>query len=172
MGNRSLTPRPALSVRQSRTCRRSILSGTAVLWLPPGRCRLITGRTRANMPVSHQRRWASETMTGAESYDESAEESQYFLIKPDPRCPECAAIMVWRSAHRWIAITNRAEIKLSLRVGRSPPSHAGRAGCSPQEPHAAATQGTGKERTLAPGGVARSCSSPVRRSRRAGHRPS
>ena len=52
-------------------------------------------------------------MTGAESYDESAEESQYFLIKPDPRCPECAAIMVWRSAHRWIAITNRAEIKLS-----------------------------------------------------------
>lgn len=113
MGNRSLTPRPALSVRQSRTCRRSILSGTAVLWLPPGRCRLITGRTRANVPVSHQRRWASETMTGAESYDESAEESQYFLIKPDPRCPECAAIMVWRSAHRWIAITNRAEIKLS-----------------------------------------------------------
>ena len=52
-------------------------------------------------------------MTGAESYDEYAEESQYFLIKPDPRCPECAAIMVWRSAHRWIAITNRVEIKLS-----------------------------------------------------------
>jgi predicted NUDIX family phosphoesterase len=59
-------------------------------------------------------------MTGAESYDESAEESQYFLIKPDPRCPECAAIMVWRSAHRWIAITNGAEIRLSdnLSVGR------------------------------------------------------
>jgi hypothetical protein len=42
------------------------------------------------------------------------------MIRPDPRCPECAAIMVWRSAHRWIAITNRAEIKLSdnLSVGR------------------------------------------------------
>ena len=52
-------------------------------------------------------------MTGAESYDESAEESQYFLIKPDPRCPECAAIMLWRFAHSEIVITNEAEIKLA-----------------------------------------------------------
>ena len=37
-------------------------------------------------------------------------------VPPDqarPRCPECTAIMDWRSAHRWIAITNRAEIRLS-----------------------------------------------------------
>jgi len=52
-------------------------------------------------------------VTRAESRDENAEESQYFLIKPDPRCPECAAIMLWRSAHGWIAITNSVEIKLS-----------------------------------------------------------
>jgi hypothetical protein len=47
------------------------------------------------------------------SYYENAEDCPYFLIKPDPRCPECAAIMVWRSAHRRIFITNGAEIKLS-----------------------------------------------------------
>ncbi|MGD0985390.1 MAG: hypothetical protein ABSA65_16485 [Acidimicrobiales bacterium] len=52
-------------------------------------------------------------MTRAESYDEKADERSYFLIKPDPRCPECAAIMDWRSAHRWIAITNGAQIKLT-----------------------------------------------------------
>jgi hypothetical protein len=56
---------------------------------------------------------ASEPVTRAESYDEKADERSYFLIKPDPRCPECAAIMLWRSAHGWIAITNSAEIKLS-----------------------------------------------------------
>jgi hypothetical protein len=55
----------------------------------------------------------TEPVTAAKSYDENAEESQYFLIKPDPRCPECAAIMLWRSAHGWIAITDAAEIKLS-----------------------------------------------------------
>jgi hypothetical protein len=52
-------------------------------------------------------------VTRPKSYDEKADERSYFLIKPDPRCPECAAIMVWRSAHRWIAITSGAEIKLS-----------------------------------------------------------
>ena len=52
-------------------------------------------------------------MTRAKSYDENAEECAYFMIRPDPGCPECAAIMVWRSAHRWIAITNGAEIRLS-----------------------------------------------------------
>ncbi len=52
-------------------------------------------------------------MTAVRSYYENADDCPYFLIKPDPRCPECAAIMVWRSAHRWIAITNGAEIKLS-----------------------------------------------------------
>jgi hypothetical protein len=52
-------------------------------------------------------------MTAVKSYYENAEECPYFLIKPDPRCPECATIMVWRSAHRGIAITNGAEIKLS-----------------------------------------------------------
>jgi hypothetical protein len=52
-------------------------------------------------------------MTGAKSYDENVEEYGHFLIQPDPRCPECAAIMVWQSAHRRIVITNGAEIKLS-----------------------------------------------------------
>ena len=46
------------------------------------------------------------------SYYENAEDYPYFLIKPDPRCPECAAIMLWRFAHSEILITNRAEIKL------------------------------------------------------------
>ena len=55
---------------------------------------------------------ASETTTVAKSYYENAVECPYFLIKPDPRCPECAAIMVWRFAHRRIVITNGAEIKL------------------------------------------------------------
>ena len=84
------------------------------MWLPPGRCRLIAGRTRANVPVSHERRrGASESVTAVKSYYENAEDCPYFLIKADPRCPECAAIMVWRSAHRWITITNGAEIKVS-----------------------------------------------------------
>ena len=52
-------------------------------------------------------------MTRAKSCDEDAEERPYFLIKPDPCCPECATIMVWRSTHRGIAITNGAEIRLS-----------------------------------------------------------
>ena len=52
-------------------------------------------------------------MTRAKSYDGNAEEFAYILIQPDPSCPECAAIMVWRSAHSGIAITNGAEIKLS-----------------------------------------------------------
>ena len=91
-----------------------ILSATALLWLSPGRYRLITGRTRANMPASRQQRLrASEPVTRAKSYDQDAEERAHFLIRPDPRCPECAAIMDWRSAHREIAITNGAEIKLS-----------------------------------------------------------
>jgi len=51
-------------------------------------------------------------MTVAKSYYENAEDYPYFLIKPDPRCPECAAIMLWRFAHSEILITNRAEIKL------------------------------------------------------------
>ena len=66
------------------------------------------------MPASRQqRRGASEPVTRAKSYDQDAEERAHFLIRPDPRCPECAAIMDWRSAHREIAITNGAEIKLS-----------------------------------------------------------
>ena len=52
-------------------------------------------------------------MTRLKSYDENAEECAYFMIRPDPRCPECTAIMDWRSTHRWIAIPNRAEIRLS-----------------------------------------------------------
>ncbi len=43
---------------------------------------------------------ASETVTRAESYDENAEDCAYFMIRPDPRCPECNTIMDWRSAHR------------------------------------------------------------------------
>jgi hypothetical protein len=72
------------------------------------------GRIRANMPLRRQRRReASEAVTGAKSYDENVEECGHFLIQPDPGCPECVAIMVWRSAHRGIAITSGAEIKLS-----------------------------------------------------------
>jgi hypothetical protein len=52
-------------------------------------------------------------VTRAESRDENAEWYPYFLIKPDPRCPECVTIMDWRSAHRGIIITNGTEIKLS-----------------------------------------------------------
>ena len=52
-------------------------------------------------------------MTRAESCDENAEWYPYFLIKPDPCCPECVTIMDWRSARRWIVITNGTEIKLS-----------------------------------------------------------
>ena len=94
------------------------------------------------------------------SYDENAEDCPYFLIKPDPCCAECAAIMVWRLAHSEIVITNGAEIKLSDSRGKSPPSSAGRPGCSPQDPRGAGTQGTGEERRFPLGGVARSCSSP------------
>ena len=50
-------------------------------------------------------------MTRAKSYDEDVEECTYFLIQPDPSCPECATIMDWRSAHRGIAINNGAEIR-------------------------------------------------------------
>ena len=52
-------------------------------------------------------------MTRANSCDEHAEECPYFLIQPDPSCPECVAIMDWRTAHRGIAIINGGEIKLS-----------------------------------------------------------
>ena len=52
-------------------------------------------------------------MTVARSYYENAEDCPYFLIKPDPCCPECASIMLWRFVHSEIAITNAAEIKLS-----------------------------------------------------------
>ena len=52
-------------------------------------------------------------MTRAESRDENAEECAYLMIRPDPCCPECIAIMVWRSVHRGIVITDAAEIKLS-----------------------------------------------------------
>ena len=52
-------------------------------------------------------------MTGAKIYYENAEGCAYFMIRPDPRCPECAAIMDWRSAHRGIVLTNAADIRLS-----------------------------------------------------------
>ena len=52
-------------------------------------------------------------MTRAESRDKNAEWYPYFLSQPDPRCPECVTIMDWRSAHRWIIITNGTEIRLS-----------------------------------------------------------
>ena len=52
-------------------------------------------------------------MTVAKSYYENAEYYPYFLIKPDPRCPECASIMDWRSAHRRIVITDGAQIKFA-----------------------------------------------------------
>jgi len=56
---------------------------------------------------------ASRPQTRVSSYDENdPEECAHFLIQPDPGCPECAAIMDWRSAHRGIAITHGAEIKL------------------------------------------------------------
>ena len=35
------------------------------------------------------------------------------MIRPDPCCPECIAIVVWRSVHRGIVITDAAEIKLA-----------------------------------------------------------
>jgi hypothetical protein len=56
---------------------------------------------------------ASHSVTRPESRDENAEWYSYFLIKPDPRCPECVTIMDWRSAHRRIVITNGTEIKLT-----------------------------------------------------------
>ena len=59
------------------------------------------------------RRRASKPVTRVESYDEDVQECAYLMIRPDPRCPECATIMDWRSAHRGIAITNGAEIRLS-----------------------------------------------------------
>jgi hypothetical protein len=55
---------------------------------------------------------ASEPVTRAESRDENVEDCEHFMIRPDPGCPECATIMDWRSAHRGIAITHGAEIKL------------------------------------------------------------
>ena len=59
-------------------------------------------------------------MTRAKGYDKKAAECAYFMIQPDPSCPECATIMDWRSTHGWIAITHGAEIRLSdnLSVGR------------------------------------------------------
>jgi hypothetical protein len=59
-------------------------------------------------------------VTRLKIYYENAEECAYLMIRPDPRCPECATIMDWRSAHRGIAITNGAKIRLSdnLSVGR------------------------------------------------------
>ena len=51
-------------------------------------------------------------MTRAKIYDEDVEECAYLMIRPDPCCPECTTIMDWRSAHRGIAITHGAEIKL------------------------------------------------------------
>ena len=72
------------------------------------------GRIRAEPArESPETREASDTVTRAKSYDDNVEECGHFLIQPDPCCPECAAIMVWRSAHRRIAITNRAAIKIS-----------------------------------------------------------
>jgi hypothetical protein len=55
----------------------------------------------------------TQPVTRVESCHENVEECSSFLIRPDPRCPECAGIMDWRSAHRWIAITNGAKIRLS-----------------------------------------------------------
>ena len=52
-------------------------------------------------------------MTGVKICDEDVEECTYFLIQPDPSCPECIAIMFWRSVHRGIVITDAAEIKLA-----------------------------------------------------------
>ena len=52
-------------------------------------------------------------MTRAKSYDEDVEECTYFLIQPDPSCPECTTIMDWRAAHRGIVLTNAADIRLS-----------------------------------------------------------
>jgi len=39
------------------------------------------------------------------------------MIRPDPCCPECIAIMFWRSVHRRIVITDAAEIKLATTGG-------------------------------------------------------
>ena len=100
-------------------------------------------------------------MTGVKICDEDVEECAYLMIRPDPCCPECIAIMVWRSVHRGIVITDAAEIKLTdygwgnrhlhvrdLRVARR------------KNRVVRGTQGTGEERTSPPGGVAGSCSPP------------
>jgi len=52
-------------------------------------------------------------VTSAKRYDESVDEYGHLLIRPNPSCPECVAIMAWRSGHRGIAISNGAEIRLS-----------------------------------------------------------
>lgn len=58
------------------------------------------------------RKRVTQTMTRTKNDNESAEESGHFLIKPDPDCPECTKIMVWRSAHRGIVITDGTKIRL------------------------------------------------------------
>ena len=68
------------------------------------------GRIGASLALGpQQRRQASEPATGAKS----DEEYGHCLIKPDPGCPECTEIMLWRSSHRLITITDEAEIRLS-----------------------------------------------------------
>ena len=52
-------------------------------------------------------------MTGVKICDEDVEECAYLMIRPDPCCHECIAIMFWRSVHRGIVITDAAEIKLA-----------------------------------------------------------
>lgn len=118
------------------------------------------------MRASRQRRrGATEPVTRANSNDEKADESAYFLIQPDPRCPECAAIMDWRSAHRGIAITNGAKIRLSDDPWGSRHLHTRDVRVAHRKNRVgAAPPGIAEERTLAPGGIARSCSSQPARS--------
>ena len=97
-----------------------------------------------------------------ESYDEKADERSYLMIRPDPRCPECVTIMDWRSAHRGIAITNGAKIKLSDYKWGSRHLHMrdARDAHSPQEPRGTATQANRWERMFPSGGMARTSTTP------------
>ena len=72
------------------------------------------GRIGATLPRrARHRREAHEPATRAKRRDERVEEYGHFLIKPDRACRECAEIMLWRSTHRFIAITDEAEIRVS-----------------------------------------------------------
>lgn len=71
------------------------------------------GRGRIGATLSMGPRRRLKAVVGAKSLDESLEEYGQLLIKPDPSCPECSEIMLWRSAHRLLGIANGKEIRVS-----------------------------------------------------------